>query len=190
MWIELLRLNKYNLQDKRHRFYVVSALANTNIDLKGAPSFLIKYFTCLSGKIIACLTSSCVIDLPFLSLWCLILDHMSDVFKWSVLSQRLGLGKGGLRMAPEEALQELLQVNISQLVCFTLEFLYITGSHSVDQINANIYMNEFIDISNYFLWVTFPIVSKGKLEHYLISSSVWFCHQSMPKKNPGPFLRT
>lgn len=36
------------------------------------------------------------------------------VFLWfwscAVLSQRLGLGKGGLRMAPEEALQELLQV--------------------------------------------------------------------------------
>lgn len=34
----------------------------------------------------------------------------------SVLSQRLGLGKGGLRMAPEEALQELLQVSISRLL--------------------------------------------------------------------------
>lgn len=49
------------LKDKKHRFYVVSALANTNVDLK-------------------------------------------------VLSQRLGLGKGGLRMAPEEALQQILQV--------------------------------------------------------------------------------
>ncbi|CAL9099660.1 unnamed protein product [Musa acuminata var. zebrina] len=49
------------LKDKKHRYYVVSALANTNIDLK-------------------------------------------------VLSQRLGLGKGGLRMAAEEALQEILQV--------------------------------------------------------------------------------
>lgn len=29
---------------------------------------------------------------------------------WLVLSQRLGLGKGGLRMAPEEALGEILQV--------------------------------------------------------------------------------
>lgn len=28
----------------------------------------------------------------------------------AVLSQRLGLGKGGLRMAPEEALSEILQV--------------------------------------------------------------------------------
>ncbi|RWW29239.1 hypothetical protein GW17_00006246 [Ensete ventricosum] len=49
------------LKDKKHRYYVVSALANTNIDLK-------------------------------------------------VLSQRLGLGKGGLRMAAEEALQKILQV--------------------------------------------------------------------------------
>jgi len=31
-------------------------------------------------------------------------------WSWAVLSQRLGLGKGGLRMAPEEALGELLQV--------------------------------------------------------------------------------
>lgn len=35
-----------------------------------------------------------------------------------VLSQRLGLGKGGLRMAAEEALQEILQV------CFTIIGLY------------------------------------------------------------------
>lgn len=31
---------------------------------------------------------------------------------WAVLSVRLGLGKGGLRMAPEEALGEILQVGI------------------------------------------------------------------------------
>ncbi|KAL0910902.1 hypothetical protein M5K25_018998 [Dendrobium thyrsiflorum] len=49
------------LKDKKHRYYVISALAGTNVDLK-------------------------------------------------VMSQRLGLGKGGLRMAPEEALQEILQV--------------------------------------------------------------------------------
>lgn len=36
-----------------------------------------------------------------------------------VLSQRLGLGKGGLRMAPEEALQEILQVCIP-----STDFLY------------------------------------------------------------------
>ncbi|PNX79116.1 prolyl-tRNA synthetase associated domain-containing protein 1-like, partial [Trifolium pratense] len=48
------------LKDKKNRFYIVSALADTKVDLK-------------------------------------------------VLSQRLGLGKGGLRMAPEEALGELLQ---------------------------------------------------------------------------------
>ncbi|MCI23462.1 proline-tRNA ligase-like, partial [Trifolium medium] len=49
-----------NLFLKKNRFYIVSALADTKVDLK-------------------------------------------------VLSQRLGLGKGGLRMAPEEALGELLQ---------------------------------------------------------------------------------
>lgn len=59
------------LKDKKHRFYVVSALAGTNIDLK-------------------------------------------------VLSQRLGLGKGGLRMAPEEALQELLQVPLGCVTPFAL----------------------------------------------------------------------
>lgn len=49
------------LKDKKSRFYIVSALAETKVDLK-------------------------------------------------VLSVRLGLGKGGLRMAPEEALGEILQV--------------------------------------------------------------------------------
>ncbi|EPS72286.1 hypothetical protein M569_02472 [Genlisea aurea] len=48
------------LKDKKQRFYIVSALADTKVDLK-------------------------------------------------VLSQRLGLGKGGIRMAPEEALAEILQ---------------------------------------------------------------------------------
>ncbi|KAI8531302.1 hypothetical protein RHMOL_Rhmol11G0125900 [Rhododendron molle] len=50
-------------QDKKHRFYLVSALKDTKVDLK-------------------------------------------------VLSQRLGLGKAGLRMAPEEALPEVLQARI------------------------------------------------------------------------------
>ncbi|MBA0867374.1 hypothetical protein Goshw_029696, partial [Gossypium schwendimanii] len=50
------------LKDKKHRYYVVSALADTKVDLK-------------------------------------------------VLSQRLGLGKGGLRMAAEEALVEILKAN-------------------------------------------------------------------------------
>ncbi|XP_077213581.1 ybaK/aminoacyl-tRNA synthetase-associated domain-containing protein [Tasmannia lanceolata] len=59
------------LKDKKHRYYVVSALAGTNVDLK-------------------------------------------------VLSQRLGLGKGGLRMAPEEALQELLQVPLGCVTPFSL----------------------------------------------------------------------
>lgn len=59
------------LKDKKHRFYLVSALAGTNIDLK-------------------------------------------------VLSQRLGLGKGGLRMAPEESLQELLQVPLGCVTPFAL----------------------------------------------------------------------
>ncbi|XP_073220884.1 uncharacterized protein [Cicer arietinum] len=56
------------LKDRKQRFYIVSALANTKVDIK-------------------------------------------------VLSQRLGLGKGGLRMAPAEALGEILQVCLS-LCCY------------------------------------------------------------------------
>ncbi|XP_057427223.1 uncharacterized protein LOC130720587 [Lotus japonicus] len=59
------------LKDKKSRFYVVSALADTRVDLK-------------------------------------------------VLSQRLGLGKGGLRMAPEEALGEILQVPLGCVTPFAL----------------------------------------------------------------------
>lgn len=59
------------LKDKKQRFYIVSALADTKVDLK-------------------------------------------------VLSQRLGLGKGGLRMAPEEALQEILQVPLGCVTPFAL----------------------------------------------------------------------
>ncbi|KAF5201404.1 Prolyl-trna synthetase associated domain-containing protein [Thalictrum thalictroides] len=59
------------LKDKKHRFYVVSALSGTTVDLK-------------------------------------------------VLSQRLGLGKGGLRMAPEEALREILQVPLGCVTPFAL----------------------------------------------------------------------
>ncbi|XP_050251319.1 uncharacterized protein LOC126698258 [Quercus robur] len=59
------------LKDKKNRFYIVSALADTKVDLK-------------------------------------------------VLSQRLGLGKGGLRMAPEEALGEVLQVPLGSVTPFAL----------------------------------------------------------------------
>ncbi|GLU01032.1 hypothetical protein SLE2022_183580 [Rubroshorea leprosula] len=59
------------LKDKKHRYYIVSALAHKNVDLK-------------------------------------------------VLSQRLGLGKGGLRMAPEEALGEILQVPLGSVTPFAL----------------------------------------------------------------------
>ncbi|KAA8546389.1 hypothetical protein F0562_002872 [Nyssa sinensis] len=59
------------LKDKKHRLYIVSALADTKVDLK-------------------------------------------------VLSQRLGLGKGGLRMAPEEALAEILQVPLGCVTPFAL----------------------------------------------------------------------
>ncbi|KAL8167016.1 hypothetical protein V2J09_008515 [Rumex salicifolius] len=59
------------LKDKKQRYYIVSALADTKVDLK-------------------------------------------------VLSQRLGLGKGGLRMAPEEALGELLQVPLGCVTPFAV----------------------------------------------------------------------
>ncbi|KAK9167624.1 hypothetical protein Scep_002815 [Stephania cephalantha] len=59
------------LKDKKQRFYIVSALADTTVDMK-------------------------------------------------VLSQRLGLGKGGIRMAPEEALQEILQVPLGCVTPFAL----------------------------------------------------------------------
>ncbi|XP_071731376.1 uncharacterized protein [Rutidosis leptorrhynchoides] len=59
------------LKDKKHRLYIVSALADTKVDLK-------------------------------------------------VLSIRLGLGKGGLRMAPEEAVIEILQVPLGCVTPFAL----------------------------------------------------------------------
>ncbi|PKI77659.1 prolyl-tRNA synthetase associated domain-containing protein 1 [Punica granatum] len=59
------------LKDKKHRYYIISALPETKVDLK-------------------------------------------------VLSQRLGLGKGGLRMAPEEALGEILQVPLGCVTPFAL----------------------------------------------------------------------
>ncbi|KAL3518765.1 hypothetical protein ACH5RR_021354 [Cinchona calisaya] len=59
------------LKDKKSRFYIVSALTDTKVDLK-------------------------------------------------ILSQRLGLGKGGLRMAPEEAVGEILQVPPGSVTPFAL----------------------------------------------------------------------
>ncbi|XWS25173.1 hypothetical protein CRYUN_Cryun27aG0047400 [Craigia yunnanensis] len=59
------------LKDKKHRYYIISALADSKVDLK-------------------------------------------------VLSQRLGLGKGGLRMAPEEALGEILEVPLGCVTPFAV----------------------------------------------------------------------
>ncbi|XP_022768213.1 prolyl-tRNA synthetase associated domain-containing protein 1-like [Durio zibethinus] len=59
------------LKDKKNRYYIVSALGDTKVDLK-------------------------------------------------VLSQRLGLGKGGLRMAPEETLVEILQVPLGCVTPFAV----------------------------------------------------------------------
>ncbi|XP_050211439.1 uncharacterized protein LOC126661627 [Mercurialis annua] len=59
------------LKDKKSRLYVVSALADTKVDMK-------------------------------------------------VLSQRLGLGKGGIRMAPEKELTEILQVPLGCVTPFAM----------------------------------------------------------------------
>ncbi|XBH80520.1 hypothetical protein VPH35_106249 [Triticum aestivum] len=59
------------LKDKKHRLYIVSALADTKVDMK-------------------------------------------------ILSQRLGLGKGGVRMAPEENLCQVLQVPLGCVTPFAL----------------------------------------------------------------------
>lgn len=51
----------------------------------------------------------------------------------AVLSQRLGLGKGGLRMAPEQALGEILQVCV--YICLNLfmaKFSEIVTSKYID----------------------------------------------------------
>ncbi|KAG9130033.1 hypothetical protein Leryth_024263 [Lithospermum erythrorhizon] len=67
-------------QDKKHRYYIVSALPyTTKVDLK-----------------------------------------VSWNLKLCALSQRLGLGKGALRMAPEEALGQLLQVPLGCVTPFAL----------------------------------------------------------------------
>ncbi|CAN7065803.1 unnamed protein product [Brassica rapa subsp. trilocularis] len=58
-------------KDKKHRYYIISAVVDTKVDIK-------------------------------------------------VLSQRLGLGKGGIRMAPEEALAELLQVSLGCVTPFAV----------------------------------------------------------------------
>ncbi|CAN8288690.1 unnamed protein product [Cochlearia groenlandica] len=58
-------------KDKKHRYYIVSAMVDTKVDIK-------------------------------------------------VLSQRLGLGKGGIRMAPEEALAQLLQVSLGCVTPFAV----------------------------------------------------------------------
>ncbi|XP_010461462.1 PREDICTED: prolyl-tRNA synthetase associated domain-containing protein 1 isoform X2 [Camelina sativa] len=58
-------------KDKKHRYYIVSAMVDTKVDMK-------------------------------------------------VLSQRLGLGKGGIRMAPEEALTQLLQVSLECVTPFAV----------------------------------------------------------------------
>lgn len=59
------------LKDKKNRYYIVSAMVDTKVDMK-------------------------------------------------VLSQRLGLGKGGIRMAPEEALGQLLQVSLGCVTPFAV----------------------------------------------------------------------
>ncbi|URE04784.1 hypothetical protein MUK42_20485 [Musa troglodytarum] len=133
------------LKDKKHRYYVVSALANTNIDLKGFPLRLPRSLQIDMGytkdELLArlkelqidfvCYDHPAVLTVEAqakyvghlggaLSKNLLLKDKKHRYYVVSalantnidlkVLSQRLGLGKGGLRMAAEEALQEILQV--------------------------------------------------------------------------------
>lgn len=97
------------LQDRKQRFYIVSALANTKVDIKGMNSFALLKGTCW---------------LAWMD------DHDGYLFHQSgaVLSQRLGLGKGGLRMAPAEALGEILQVCLSlccYYICWDIDIIII-----------------------------------------------------------------
>lgn len=80
-------------QDKKNRYYIVSAMVDTKVDMKGNTySFRRSHY------------------ILFFPLFLMLMGVTCDIIK-TVLSQRLGLGKGGIRMAPEEALAELLQVS-------------------------------------------------------------------------------
>ncbi|CAD5314769.1 unnamed protein product [Arabidopsis thaliana] len=72
------------LKDKKHRYYIVSAMVDTKVDMKGNICFLFFSF----------------VDIG--------------------IEERLGLGKGGIRMAPEEALGELLQVSLGCVTPFAV----------------------------------------------------------------------
>ncbi|KAB5557170.1 hypothetical protein DKX38_008079 [Salix brachista] len=84
------------LKDKKSRFYIVSALADTKVDMKGEFFFLVLTF--------------CIVKLK--------------------LDWKLGLGKGGIRMAPEEALGEILQV-YAWTVLESLSLIKISHFHFI-----------------------------------------------------------
>ena len=100
VFINISRIGMWLWQDKKGRLLMVTALTATKIDLKGA--FSIPFLVCYR-KVSAILN---------IAVWPLPWSLMSFLFIWilSALSARLGLGKGGLRMAPPEALAQLLQV--------------------------------------------------------------------------------
>lgn len=91
------------LQDKKNRYYIISAMVDTKVDMKGNTTYISRFFFSFKKKSVR--------------LWnrnLFLCFDVNECFLWlvisTVLSQRLGLGKGGIRMAPEEALGELLQV--------------------------------------------------------------------------------
>lgn len=88
----------------------------------------------------------------FMLLITFFLDLMWHII-WAVLSQRLGLGKGGIRMAPKEALQEILQV----CSYFTISFLlqsFFCDSASIVHLNFDYHEQIVIHICS-FIWIWF-----------------------------------
>ena len=96
------------MQDKKGRLYIVTAAADTKVDLKRAPVFLCLDLHCRGHLVLfVCVTLAAMdkqanckqanMSLP--------LEHLC-----AVLSLRLGCGKGGLRMAPDDLLTDVLQV--------------------------------------------------------------------------------
>lgn len=79
------------LQDKKNRLYIISAAPSTKVDL--------------AGKVYRLLAWLVTWDSGNARTQTLALDALT-----AVISARLGTGKGGVRFAPEELMQEVLKV--------------------------------------------------------------------------------
>lgn len=95
------------LQDKKGRLYIITAAADTKVDLKRALGY---DGACRPPNAAAVLPFSCIAR-P------LMLSEVPSLP--AVLSLRLGCGKGGLRMAPDDLLTAVLQVRSHDAFCFT-----------------------------------------------------------------------